>query len=1187
MVSRLEPPELWLSNFRGSFLIAKSCLFGRLFAIKGYLTYFSIIFLILSFFKLILVLVGLNDGKPFGLNTKKNRLMKQIVKAILSVPLLVIAFNAKAQSPIVCPINAGPDQTICAPNCATLTGTFVPTNQTNSYAASLIPYAPDPFNVGTGIVLADDQWSGVIALPFTFCFYGTAYNSCLIGSNGMVSFTTTAANGYCQWPINTPVPTVANPMNTIMGPWQDLYPPGGGTIRYTTYGAAPCRRFVVSWNQLPMFACGTTLCTQQIVLYETTNIIDNFIQSKGSCSWNGGRAIQAIHNVNGTQAVVQAGRNSPVVWTVTNEGRRYTPSGANTSQIAWYQGSTLIGTTASVSVCPTTTTTYTFQATYTNCNNTTVTVSDQVTVNVSTLVTTAGADQNICTGSCTNLTANAVGAIGYSWVTIPGNINVGNTATINVCPTANTTYVVTATNGTCTGTDTVVVTVFAMNTANAGVDDTLCTGTCTNLSASGGVSYQWTADPSFVGATNIANPQACPTTTTTYTVTVTDINGCVGTDQVTIFVAPTPLATTITSSDNTCFGACNGSATANPTGGYTPYIYLWSNAATGQTAGSLCAGPYSVTVTDNIGCTATANVTITEPTAVLITATNIVTANCGLNDGSVTISVTGGTGAYTILWPVSGNSGLTESNLSPGNVCVYAYDANGCGDTLCVNVPNTPGAAVAITSFFNINCFNACDGIAVATAQGGTGPYSFSWNSSPAQINDTASALCPGTFTVTMTDANGCIDSAVVGLTQPTQLTLVAGTATTICVGQSANLTSTPAGGIGPYVFGWSDGVNVWNTQNITASPTVTTTYSVVATDANGCISPMQTVVVTVNPLLQVTAQAPGIVCAGTLIGLSASATGGDGNYTFTWLPINQIGANVNTTINVTTTYSVVVTDGCGTPFDTAVVTVAVNPAPTVNITATTDLAGCEDLCVTFSNNTPNTATVTWVFGNNLGTSTSNTPTFCFTSAGTYDVTATVTDNIGCVGTTTMANYVTVWPLPIADFSANPQPATILNNSVDFTDLSFGAVSWIWSFGADDSASVLQNPTYAFQDSGVYMVQLIVTNQYGCQDSISLPIIIQEDYALYIPNTFTPNGDTHNDLFFPQGMGINPDKYTMYIFDRWGNMIYQTSQWPGGWDGTVQGTGGVCQVDTYVYKIVTSGPDGNKRQYVGHVNLVR
>src|SRR3954470_15219580 len=123
--------------------------------------------------------------------------MKKIYSFLLFA-IILLSSLAKAQTNVICPISAGPDQTICVPNCATLTGTFVPTHQTTNYVASTIPYAPDPFNVGTSIVVGDDQYSGVIPLPFTFCYYGTAYNSCIIGSNGVISFALANANAYCQ-----------------------------------------------------------------------------------------------------------------------------------------------------------------------------------------------------------------------------------------------------------------------------------------------------------------------------------------------------------------------------------------------------------------------------------------------------------------------------------------------------------------------------------------------------------------------------------------------------------------------------------------------------------------------------------------------------------------------------------------------------------------------------------------------------------------------------------------------------------------------------------------------------------------------------------------------------------------------------------------------------------------------------
>lgn len=1107
--------------------------------------------------------------------------MKHPQRLILLAGLLLSSAIANGQSII----NAGPDDTICLPGSATLTATVSPTI------------------AGTSVSLSDDQYTGVINIGFPFTYFGTTYSQCLISSNNYITFNTGSAGGYSPWSIPAAIPSPSDPVNSIMCPWQDLLPPSGGTITYATLGTAPNRVFVVAFCSVRMFSCTNMQFTSQIKLFETTNVIETHIANKPVCSsWNGGAAIHGIQNNAGTIAYVVPGRNFPTQWTTTNDGYRWTPTGMNSysagpipynpsilsaalNPIQWYVGNTLVGTGPTITVSPNTTTTYTATVTG-GCIGTS---TDQVTVVVSSASVSAGSNVNICYGGNTQLNATSPNNItSWSWspTTALSNPNIANPV---ASPTITTTYVVTgSTAAGCTATSSVVVSVTPMTTANAGPDDSICSGSCTTLQGSGGVAYSWAPAGSITGPSNIANPQACPTVTTTFVVTVTDANGCIGTDTCVVYVAPQVLSATTTPTDNTCFSACNGQATANPSGGFSPYTYSWSNSSTNQTATSLCAGSYNVTVTDNIGCTATASVNITEPTAVVIQSTSITTANCGQNDGSVTIAVNGGTPPYNIVWP-SGNNGLTENNLPPGQVCVYAYDANGCGDTLCVNVPNTPGASVSVVSSSNITCFNACDGWAVANANGGTSPYNYVWNTLPQnQSNDTAMALCPGTYTVMLTDANGCKDSAFVTITQPQQLTNVPAGTQTICIGQSANLSDVGMGGTPPYSYHWTDGVTSWTTQNITVSPTVTTTYTVYVTDANSCQSANQMAIVTVNPPLTVQAMNGVTVCGGTPVNLTANGNGGDGNLTYTWLtPAVQTGQNITVTVNSTTTYTVILTDGCNTAPDTSTVTVTVNPAPVPTFAATTATTGCEDLCVAFTNSTPNTASVVWTFGNNLGTSTAASPTFCFTSAGNFDVTATVTDNIGCVGTTTLQNYITVWPLPIADFSASPQPATMLNNQVSFTDQSIGAVSWIWSFGQDDSSSVLQNPVYAFQDSGVFMVQLIVTNQYGCQDSTTEPIIVQEDYAVYIPNSFTPNGDGHNDVFFPQGMGVNMERYTMYIFDRWGNMIYQTSAWPGGWDGTTQGTSKVCQVDTYVYKIVTMDPNGARHIYVGQVNLIR
>jgi uncharacterized repeat protein (TIGR01451 family) len=193
-----------------------------------------------------------------------------------------------------------------------------------TYSDGVIPYNPDPFTAGIPIFLADDQYSGVITMPFSFCFYDGSYNQLLIGSNGIVTFDLANANAYCTWPINATAPGAGSQDQSIMSPWQDIDPSNGGTIKYAVNGVAPFRRFVVSFYQIPMYSCTSNLFSQQVILYESTNIIEVHILNKYVCSWNGGNGIMGLEKDNTTGHIV-AGRNYPSQWTTSNEGWRFTP----------------------------------------------------------------------------------------------------------------------------------------------------------------------------------------------------------------------------------------------------------------------------------------------------------------------------------------------------------------------------------------------------------------------------------------------------------------------------------------------------------------------------------------------------------------------------------------------------------------------------------------------------------------------------------------------------------------------------------------------------------------------------------------------------------------------------------------------------------------------------------------------
>ncbi len=851
-------------------------------------------------------------------------------------------------------IDAGPDDTICPPGSATLTASVSITTGLN----------------GTALTLSDDEWSGVIPLGFNFTFFGNTYSNIVVGSNNILTFDASQAGGYCQWPINNAIPSSADPMNSIMCPWEDLYPPAGGTEVYTTTGTAPNRIFIVSYCSTPMYSCTNLLFTGSVMLYETSNIIEMHTANKYVCSWNGSYAIQGIQNATGTIAYVVPGRNYPSVYTLTNDGYQFTPTGPTTysqgaipyapiilnspvGAIQWYVGSTLVGTGPSITVSPSSTTQYV--ALIGGCAGV---ASDTVNVVVQTLSVNAGVDDTICPSQLTQLNATSPYPVTtWSWLPTTGLSN-----------------------------------------------------------------------------PNIANPTASPATTTTYTVTATN-GSCTATDIVVVNVINS--LTLIASQVNlTCNSNCNGSATVNVTSGNPPYTYSWApSGGTGATASNLCAGTYSCTISASVGCVVTQTFTITQPTA-LAAPVSMTSVLCnGGNTGTATVAAAGGTPAYTYSWSPSGGTGATASNLN-------------------------------------------------------TGIYS-----------------------CTVTDANGCTVTSTINVTQPAALSVVASTSSpAICFGFPATLTATTTGGTPAYTIAWTPGV-LPSGSSIVVSPSTSTTYTTTVTDLNGC----------------------------------------------------------------TTTSSI---------------NVNVNPLPVAVLTSDT-VANCTPACINFMDNStvpaPNTIVGWhWDYGDN-GVATSQNPSHCYTTAGTYSVTLIVTSSTGCVDTLIMPNYITATPRPIASFDHLPKPVIEEYPTVSFHDLSVGAInSWYWVFlDSSFSTSNIQNPTYTFPPVGCFNVSLRVVTTDGCVDSTMGEICVIPDPVIYVPNAFTPNGNGLNDVFMPEGHRLEPDQYHMWIFDRWGNLLWETTDLSKGWDGHVQGKSEVCEVDTYVYKISAVDISGAKHNLIGKVSLVK
>ena len=663
----------------------------------------------------------------------------------------------------------------------------------------------------------------------------------------------------------------------------------------------------------------------------------------------------------------------------------------------------------------------------------------------------------------------------------------------------------------------------------------------------------------------------------TYSLSVTDAKGCITTFNTTI-QQPTPVNLNTFSSPVNCFGRNDGFAAVIAFGGTPGYTYLWSNGYTYNSGSNFFAGNYSINVTDAHGCKRDSSVTITEPTQIILAATSVSESCRGLGDGRASVNVTGGTPPYTYSWwPVGGN-GPTATNLPMGGYDIVVDDLNGCRHKINVNI-GSPTPIHCLTNFTNAKCNGGNDGTATVTASGGTPPYTYFWsNGSSGNI---AANLQAGIYSVVVTDNNSCTTEVSITVNQPPPMEPLIILPSSICIGQSATISVQCTGGTPGYTFTWNNGSH--NIQQ-TVSPSSTSNYSVVVTDSRGCKSNPAIGIVKVNAGLIALASGPDTVCEGTFATLLAFGSGGDGGpYTYSW-DNGASGDVVTIAPSVSGNYTVTVTDGCGSPPAMVSVTVIVRPNPVVNFISDPAI-GCQPLEVHFKDATDLDGTeYYWNFGD--GTSdTIRDPSHIYTLPGNYTVNHLVKTVHGCIGKSMVPAGVKVYPLPVAKFSNVPDSASIRIPIISFIDGSTNTEKWEWDFGDNSGIVFSMNIEHTYKDTGTYLVKLITTSDQGCIDTAYGYVTIKEDFAVYIPNAFTPNNDGINDTFISLGMGIKD--FEMFVYDRWGIKIFYSSDMKKGWDGKEQGKDTPCQSDVYLYKINIIDVDGVNHNYLGRVSLVR
>ena len=1040
-------------------------------------------------------------------------------------------------------INLGQDTTIdCSQQCITLKSSVLDVGLTSNYNITSIPFNPPfSFNQGSPIfVNQDDYFSPAIQLPFVFCFYGNNYNQIVVGANGLISFDISLANAFCEWNFSQSMPNINGEpyRNSINGPYHDLDPSVGGNVRYGVLGTYPCRTFVVNFDDVPHYDCNNLRTTFQIVLYETTNIIEIYVLDKPVCnSWNSGNAVLGIQNSSGTIAHVPNNRNTSN-WSTSNEAWQFIPSGGSSiNSVQWFDSSgTYISSGDSIVVCPTDSTQYSATVTYNSCSGNLVVESDTININV---LSSGGQNVNINLGDTSICSGDSILLFGYNSSNYSWNNGILDSTFF--IPSVTDYFVVNATdsNG-CSSIDSVLLIVnntYLIDTNIRSCDSVFWNGLYYNSSGSYDLfnstiyacdsinRLNLTIDSATSSYTSISSCVNYTWNNNTYNTSgqysyiTQNINGCDSTAILNLTVNMPSISTLSTS-------ACNQ--------------YTWNN----QTY--VNSGIYSYLTTGTNGCDSTAilNLTINNPT---YSYSNINSCN-------------------PVLW-----NGVQYN--SSGNYTYLTTNSNGCDSIanldLIINNPTSSSSSI-----------NSCT--------------SFNWNNQTYNSSGTYSYLSVGT--------NGCDSTAYLFLTinQPTtSYNYISSCNPVIWNGTNYDSTGTyiynTINSVGcdsiatldlfitPTIMSFdtiSSCIDYqWNGQNLTSSGN----YNFMTVNSDGCDSLVNLFLLINQPSTSTTNQ---ISC--DEFQWNNQTYTSSGNYQYTTL--NILGcdsvANLNLTINYSSlsninisscsqyewnnltytnsgTYSYLTSNSLGCD-SVAYLNLTIKPVRESVFDTTICLGssiiwngdvynqqgiysyltigsnGCDslaklDLNTAVSSTTYNTVSTCdqYIWNNNL-----------YNESGTYSYTSG--NGNGCDS---------LYVLNL-----------IINNSTFSSDSITTCNDFYWG-------------GKIYNQSGNY--NLTTINSAGCDSIINLNLEIEE-INTYLPNTFTPNNDNLNDQF--ASFNYNIENYEIYIFNRIGEQVFYSNDSYKGWNGKFKND--IVQDGVYAWKLKYTC-SGEYNEVLGYVTILK
>lgn len=819
----------------------------------------------------------------------------------------------------------------------------------------------------------------------------------------------------------------------------------------------------------------------------------------------------------------------------------------------------------------------------------------------------------ICSGQTTTLTGTGAGVGGtYTWTT-PGGPVVGNP--LIVSPTVTTTYTLGGTtNFPCTGTRTFQVIVNPTPTLIPGSNSPVCQGSPINLTVNavpGGtlVNYLWNGPNGFNSP--FQNPvinNALPINSGIYTVTATNsfTNGgtCSSFATTSVVVVPTnPISTT---NPTLCQGS-NLNLTANVAGASS---FTW-NGPNGFVSNQqnptvpnvlpINGGAYTVTATftangttltctsntvSNVSVIATSPVSLTIPSDVCQGSTVNLTANA-INNPSY--NWTGPNGF------ASNQQIVTIPNIQPNQQGIYSVNAVWTLGAVSCTMTNSSLLQVVPVNSVTINPpISVCYPANVQLTSNAAGAVSYNWVASngwtsnlPNPLLGSPTPTANGIYTVTATFSNGnllCYNTNTTSVTVNPILNFSLEPYTLKCFNSSYQIN----GPIGATSYTWTGPNNfVSNTQNLYINPVQSFNAGTYTLEVN--LGPCKTIGTTqldvTTPISFTQTPTNKTICKGDKVNITVGTAGGSGVYAYIWNPWVGLGsitgnsqvANPNgTTIYNITAYDVACPNyTISTSF---VINVNQYPVPKLDLRE-----GCEPFCLIYDSKIKDQYnSISYDFGNNKVYN-GDSLNICL-DGGIYNLKVHTYGKNGCNGVTNF-DSIRVFFKPDGDFTYDPRtPNNISENRVTFHPSSIhgNKVVYSWSFlGGIETNESKNYPTVIYNEAGVYPVVLITTNEWGCMDTVIKKIEVKEDFGVYIPNAFTPNSSEPNNQFFPVIYGAK--EYTMNIFDRWGEMIFAGKNTK--WDGTFKGI--MCKTDVYVYKIVVIKTDGSRKEYTGHVSLIK